>query len=127
MKRSKTQTKQVKHRHVKLKIGYGIAITIIIAIVLFSLTQDNQRSDNNSLILSSISSESTGFLQGNTINPSALESFDSRYEQIKQTYGISQEFYVVFEDNNGKPMPVDGKICFGSKKAQQIDPRCSLN
>lgn len=70
------------------------------------------------LTVNSREDDGIAFIVKDTVDPQMLESFANMdYEQVKKHLGISGDFVIHFEDEQGMVIPIGQKLCLGSKAA----------
>ncbi len=118
----------IRRDAMELKLFYAliVAFLLIAGFFIFALLSATspKQADYDQILAITSAYGGAGFVNGNEVDSVALENFDSSYESIKAQNGIKNDFYVYFEDQNGDVVPLDGKTCFGSDQAAQVDSRC---
>ncbi len=122
MKKSKKEMKKVNSKSQTWSIDILIAVSIFIValIVLFYFLNtpsdqeySNLQKESDSLPGSIISSESSSatditFVVGNEVDRERLKNFTSKnYTQIKNELGLSGEFCIHFEDEEGRLVDIN--------------------
>ena len=71
------------------------------------------------LTVDSKEQDGVAFIVKDTVDPKLLDNFASMdYEQVKSHLGMSADFMIHFEDEEGRIVPIGGKLCFGSGDAK---------
>ena len=121
----RTLRSKVNHENIEHKVFYALLIIIAIIIGFFVVTTYSSKPANENDIFEKIAmGQGAAFLRDNQIDTIALEQFDQKYYQLKSQNGISSDFYVYFEDQNGNIIDVDGQKCFGYENAKETNPKC---
>ena len=90
------------------------------------LTRELAEKVASRLVIDSREKDGIAFVVKDTVDPELLEYFTSMdYQEIKAHLGINSEFIIHFEDQNGKVVPMGGKMCVGSKTARINGVPCS--
>lgn len=90
------------------------------------LTRELADKVTSKLVIDSREKDGIAFIVKDTVDPELLEYFTSMdYHDIKAHMGISSEFMIHFEDQDGRVVPMGSKMCVGSKTARINGVPCS--
>lgn len=77
------------------------------------------------LTVNSREDDGIAFIVKDTVDPELLEYFANMdYEKVKSHLGISGDFVIHFEDQQGRIIPIGQKLCLGSKAATMNGVPC---
>ncbi len=98
----------------------GIIATFFYVVSLFSFqsqTSNVQRQGEDLPRFLQQNVSSFGFIEDNQIDLQKINSFSNMdYAQLQKALGLSVDFCIYFEDENGNIIPVNNKLGLGSDK-----------
>jgi hypothetical protein len=126
------------------KRGQSWSFDIALAVVIFILTTITFfafSNSDNARKLGAVQSEAHYLLEHAKAENSALQIIDGQevdvvklqqlaladYEQLKEESGISNDFCIYFEDEEGNVVPIDGHNGIGSSSINVSDVPCTEN
>ena len=127
----KNKTVKVVNKSISDNTAMVLFLLVLVSLLFFLDSMGTLKRQNaeppllGMITLSSPADSGPGFLVGDQIDKVRLQEFARMdYPQLKQALGTDKDFSIALLDENGQPIPVNGKYCIGSPELSVAGYTC---